>query len=76
MARQEFRDQARVEVVAAARPIADQHADGLAAVEVGDRIGHRSAGARREQGESGQSAAIRFIARGDDGSYLACIESG
>ena len=53
MARQEFRDQPRIEVVAAARPIADQHADGLAAVEVGDRIGARAVGAPREHGESG-----------------------
>jgi hypothetical protein len=51
------RDEARVAVIGAADVHADHQADGLAAVEVGDRLGTR--GARQEgESEERESAAL------------------
>ena len=59
MPRQKLGDQPRIKIVAAAGTIADQHADGLALVEIGDRIGARAPDAAASS--SASATATIFI---------------
>jgi hypothetical protein len=61
MPRQELRDQPAVDVVAAARPVADQHAQGLAAIEIRDRLRVRRRGRQQERSRGNPERNLPFL---------------